>query len=206
MSQPAPPAGWYPDPSGVPGQRYWDGQKWGPKAPEWQQPQVVIHNTNTVATPAPVYFNAGPNHALHLILTLLTCGIWLPVWIIVSIVDAASTSGPRVAGQPSAGGNSSDTRDATKVVAVVGGALILVWIGSSHPSMLILFAVLAVGGFFGYRYWRREEDRHAEEGRIAARADAEYRASLRGDPAGTYGQYPPPPLPEPDQWPSPNLP
>jgi Protein of unknown function (DUF2510) len=24
-----PPAGWYPDPSGAPGQLYWDGQKWG---------------------------------------------------------------------------------------------------------------------------------------------------------------------------------
>ncbi len=27
------PAGWYPDPSGTPGQRYWDGQAWGQLAP-----------------------------------------------------------------------------------------------------------------------------------------------------------------------------
>jgi hypothetical protein len=27
-----PPAGWYPDPSGKPGQMYWDGQKWQPPA------------------------------------------------------------------------------------------------------------------------------------------------------------------------------
>lgn len=29
MTQPSQPAGWYPDPSGAPGQRYWDGRQWG---------------------------------------------------------------------------------------------------------------------------------------------------------------------------------
>jgi hypothetical protein len=29
----APQPGWYPDPSGVPGQRYWDGQRWTAVAP-----------------------------------------------------------------------------------------------------------------------------------------------------------------------------
>jgi Protein of unknown function (DUF2510) len=28
MGEPSPPPGWYPDPSGAPGQRYWDGQQW----------------------------------------------------------------------------------------------------------------------------------------------------------------------------------
>lgn len=28
MASPTPPPGWYPDPSGAPGQRYWDGQTW----------------------------------------------------------------------------------------------------------------------------------------------------------------------------------
>jgi hypothetical protein len=28
MSAPSPPPGWYPDPSGAPQQRYWDGSKW----------------------------------------------------------------------------------------------------------------------------------------------------------------------------------
>ncbi|QRY43121.1 DUF4352 domain-containing protein [Mycolicibacterium boenickei] len=31
MTTPAP--GWYPDPSGAPGQRYWDGTQWGPMVP-----------------------------------------------------------------------------------------------------------------------------------------------------------------------------
>lgn len=28
MTTPQPAPGWYPDPSGRPGQRYWDGQQW----------------------------------------------------------------------------------------------------------------------------------------------------------------------------------
>ncbi|APE36860.1 hypothetical protein BOX37_26305 [Nocardia mangyaensis] len=29
----------------------------------------------------------GPNHGLHLVLTLITCGLWAPVWILVVILD-----------------------------------------------------------------------------------------------------------------------
>ncbi len=45
MTQPTPP-GWYPDPSGAPGQRYFDGENWTDQrapaqqaAPAWQAPQ-----------------------------------------------------------------------------------------------------------------------------------------------------------------------
>jgi Domain of unknown function (DUF4352)/Protein of unknown function (DUF2510) len=31
-------AGWYPDPSGGPGKRYWDGEAWGPLAPTEELP------------------------------------------------------------------------------------------------------------------------------------------------------------------------
>jgi len=33
MTSPQPAAGWYPDPSGGPGQRYWDGSQWSEAAP-----------------------------------------------------------------------------------------------------------------------------------------------------------------------------
>jgi Protein of unknown function (DUF2510) len=210
MTQPAPPAGWYADPSGTPGPRYWDGARWTQVPPPLQQPTVVVNN-NIVAggyTP-PVYVATGPNHALHAVLTLFTCGAWLPIWIIVAIVDASQPRGqqsypPAVVyngGKPTMAGNII-----LAIILAVISALVLVGICSSNPIMLIPFGVLAVGGFFGYRYWRREQDRRAEQAKIAARADAEHRASLKGDPAGTYGQYPPPPLPEPDQWPPPNIP
>lgn len=30
----------------------------------------------------------GPNHVLHLLLTIFTCGLWAIVWLIVAIFDA----------------------------------------------------------------------------------------------------------------------
>ncbi|WP_278266147.1 hypothetical protein [Nocardia sp. AG03] len=36
----------------------------------------------------PILVRRGTNHGLHLVLTLLTCGLWLPVWIILAIFEA----------------------------------------------------------------------------------------------------------------------
>ena len=86
-SAPTPPAGWYPDPSGGPGQRYFDGHEWTVMAPPPPPPpSVVINNNNTVGSPYPLVISTGPNHALHLVLTVLTCGMWLPIWLLVTIL------------------------------------------------------------------------------------------------------------------------
>lgn len=50
-----------------------------------QMPQQQMHQT--------VYVNSGGggkgvNHVLHLILTLLTAGLWLPVWIIIAMAKS----------------------------------------------------------------------------------------------------------------------
>jgi len=70
MSQP----GWYPDPSGVPVQRWFDGTQWTDHtAPMGPDPVTVVE---------------GPNHVLHLILTLLTfwlCGGWAWVWLFIAL-------------------------------------------------------------------------------------------------------------------------
>lgn len=42
--------------------------------------QVTVNNN--------VRTGGGCPHGLHFILTLLTCGLWLPIWIIHAIVDA----------------------------------------------------------------------------------------------------------------------
>lgn len=71
-----PPPGWYPDPQSVGTLRFWDGQSWtGSRAPV-AQPAVVVLPP------------AGPNHLIHLILTLVTCGLWAPVWLLVAILDS----------------------------------------------------------------------------------------------------------------------
>lgn len=65
MSETAKIAGWYPDPTNG-ATRWWDGTKW----------------TKFQSTPHPT------NHILHLILSVITFGLWIPVWIIVSIVNS----------------------------------------------------------------------------------------------------------------------
>ncbi|WP_213001950.1 hypothetical protein [Winogradskya consettensis] len=36
------------------------------------------------------YMPKKTNHVLHLLLTLVTCGFWAPVWLILAIVNANS--------------------------------------------------------------------------------------------------------------------
>ncbi|AZS12004.1 hypothetical protein SEA_ZETZY_34 [Mycobacterium phage Zetzy] len=89
MTQLQPAPGWYPDPSGAPGQRYFDGTEW------------TSHSQPPGHTPQPVaVLPKKTNHALHLLLTILsfplaffTFGIvwWLWVWIIVAISNHNKT-------------------------------------------------------------------------------------------------------------------
>ncbi|MDA0251728.1 MAG: DUF2510 domain-containing protein [Actinomycetota bacterium] len=99
---PTVPAGWYPDPDnhtgfrygGVPSMRYFDGVQWTENRTPMQrrqQPQplqqpLIVNQQFAPQAPVVVY-TSGTNHGLHLVLTLLTCGLWLPVWIILVIVN-----------------------------------------------------------------------------------------------------------------------
>lgn len=56
---PAPQPGWYPDPSGGPGPRYFDGHQWTISAPP---PSIIINNN--FGAPTPVVATSGPNTAL----------------------------------------------------------------------------------------------------------------------------------------------
>ncbi|MGW4632716.1 hypothetical protein [Nocardia sp. NPDC004415] len=35
-----------------------------------------------------VAMRRGPSHGLHLLLTIISCGLWAPVWILVVVLDA----------------------------------------------------------------------------------------------------------------------
>ena len=74
------PAGWYPDQ--YPGiERWWNGDGW--TEARRAQPESVIQQQVTVnPTPKRV------SHLLHLILTILTAGLWLPVWIIIALAKS----------------------------------------------------------------------------------------------------------------------
>lgn len=185
MTNPLPPPGWYADPSGAAGQRYFDGANWSAhRAPP--PPSIVIHNT--VGTAAPVMVRSGPNHVLHLVLTLLTGGLWLPVWLLVTIASIRPAISVASLGQ-----NRPGPRTVRIIAAAVGG-LILVGLAMEHPISFLALGLLAAAGYLGYRAYERALERGAEATRIAARADAQHRAILSGDDFGRYGQYPPNPL------------
>ncbi len=184
-SAPTPPAGWYPDPSGGPGQRYFDGHEWTVMAPPPPPPpSVVINNNNTVGSPYPLVISTGPNHALHLVLTVLTCGMWLPIWLLVTIF----------AGRHVHVGGSG--RSGAAVAAAVLGTLVLLGLVVEHWQVFLALGVLAGLGYLGYLAYQREIERRAEQAKIASRAESQNRAYMSGDDSsGMYGQYPPVPPP-----------
>lgn len=82
-TQPETPPGWYPAPDGAPTLRYWDGAAWtsnvAPMPPT--QAQVVVRQ----AAQPRKYVTRGVSqteHLMHLVLTVFTCGLWLPVWLL----------------------------------------------------------------------------------------------------------------------------
>lgn len=94
--------GWYDDGAGR--QRWWDGQQWTEHfAPQQAVAQTAIEPRGRLAAEVAAYVRGGwrveaqadnyavvatgnrPNHILHLILTLITFGLWAIVWIIVSL-------------------------------------------------------------------------------------------------------------------------
>ncbi|AHJ86488.1 hypothetical protein ST20ES_35 [Mycobacterium phage 20ES] len=57
-------------------QPYWNqNQGWQPHPP----------------VPQPTVLPVKTNHALHLVLSLVTCGMWLPVWAVVAMVNSGRT-------------------------------------------------------------------------------------------------------------------
>lgn len=91
----APRAGWYVDPQAptTGSRRYWDGAEWTdqtrptavPAAPQVPAPPaataapvVVVNNSGPIGV-------KGPNHALHLVLTVFTGGMWVPVWAFIAV-------------------------------------------------------------------------------------------------------------------------
>lgn len=92
------PAGWYPDPSGEPGERYFDGSNWtSTKRIVGDDERVEILNQALAAAvarggqiesqtrfEAVICYRRRVNHKLHAILTVCTCLLWGIVWLAVS--------------------------------------------------------------------------------------------------------------------------
>ena len=192
-----PPAGWYPDPSGQPGQRYCDGQRWTehfapPPAPyPYPVQPIVPGGCYPLYPPSPVAVavstGGGVNHALHAVLTVFTCGMWLPVWILIAIFGNSPRSSVAVAGH----GVNVNT-GANRKPLIVGGVIlgwIMLGVSLQHPWLLAI--LIPIIGFGGLVVWLRKDAQKRE--RLSAHAEYEDRLYYEGDPRGTYGQYMPPP-------------
>lgn len=84
---PSTPPGWYQvDPYT---DRWWDGHRWTEHARPRQMAvvpvQVPVGPSKSVSR-VPVQ----TNHLLHLVLTILTAGLWAPVWILMTILNSMS--------------------------------------------------------------------------------------------------------------------
>ena len=54
-----------------------------PSQPQQQTANQVIVNNN-IGSRGVIGFK-GPNHILHLLLSIFTAGLWLPVWLVVAL-------------------------------------------------------------------------------------------------------------------------
>lgn len=79
MNQGQTPPGWYPDSHGA--LRWWDGHRWTSHA-QPPRPPVVAPAQPMMPTRYVTRGVSGTEHMIHLVLTLFTFGLWLPVWII----------------------------------------------------------------------------------------------------------------------------
>lgn len=133
-------------------------------------------NTTTVEAGLVAVADGGPNHLLHLILTVMTFGLWAPIWLLITVTHG--TSG----------------RAAAIIAGAVAGVVLLVLL-ASHPLTMLPVALVAGGGYAGYWLYQRAGERAAEEVDLAERAEVQNRAARMGHPRGTYGDFPPAPWP-----------
>src|ERR1700753_1222016 len=89
------PPGWYPDLSGSRWLRFWNGREWtGHLSPAPPPPPAAF--VNAIAPPAPfvpptvapfVRSTHANYAALYIVLTLVSCGLFLPVWLLIVVID-----------------------------------------------------------------------------------------------------------------------
>jgi hypothetical protein len=157
--------------------RYFDGTQWTIVAPPPPPPPSIVINNN-VAAPAPVVATNRPNYALHIVLTVLTCGLWLPVLLIVAI----SSHRVRVGRESIPIGN---------FIGAVFLGLLFLGLVVAYWQVFLGLAGVAILAIVGFSMYGRRLGRRADQAKIAGRADAQNQAFMSGDSSGVYGQYPP---------------
>lgn len=84
----AAPAGWYETGDGR--RRWFDGRQWT----DHYAPMLTL--VPTFVEPQRVHRPTA--HGFHLIMVIMTIGLWTPVWVAVTVCNAVRTSEPAHAG------------------------------------------------------------------------------------------------------------
>ncbi|MCV7031061.1 DUF2510 domain-containing protein [Mycobacterium sherrisii] len=64
--------------------RYWDGVQWT----EHRQAVAPIPAPTVIQNNVSVRGGGDSMVALHIVLTILTCGLWLPFWLLIELIKA----------------------------------------------------------------------------------------------------------------------
>ncbi len=92
------PAGWYPDPEnttgfrygGIPSMRYFDGVQWTEHRAPMQRQQARFPQQPIMITQQVNNGGSSSMVGLHLVLTICTCGMWLPFWVLIEIIQSGN--------------------------------------------------------------------------------------------------------------------
>jgi hypothetical protein len=105
---PLPPQGWYPDPSGGPGQRYFDGHDWIGHPRDLAERLVLSDEKRTAILSgliarevagggrvesqtgfqAVIAWGRPVNHAMNAVATFFTCGLWAGWWLLQVLMSS----------------------------------------------------------------------------------------------------------------------
>lgn len=177
---------WYPEPRSTPETR--DRNETG-RAAEGITPRPSSNNGSPC-----VAGNSGPNHAVHLILVICTCGWWLPVWLTVTLLDRRTA---RIGPEPGIRGFLS-THPVVTGIGMLVGLLLIVTDWKAFVLRASLAAVVTGLSMLAVLAIRSVQRRRRETAEIAARADDQHDAVLRGDDRwGVFGIKPPAAVVEP---------
>lgn len=84
------PPGWYDDPEQATALRWWSGSEWGGDQQEALDARIAhwikwgYRVESQSPTQAVLVTGRRPNHILHVILSVITLGLWLIVWFLVA--------------------------------------------------------------------------------------------------------------------------
>lgn len=123
-------AGWFPDPGGQPGQRYFDGQRCDEHFAPTPPPSAPAPLPVAIA----VSSGGGANHALHAVLTFLSCGLWLPIWILVAVFHRPSSAYVASGGTTAGALPRSNLRPAMIAAALLLGLAAIGTVGLAPPA------------------------------------------------------------------------